>query len=118
MRFLVDENLPFSLIALLRHVGHDVLDVASSSLRGHPDDELWTVAHREQRILVTKDIDFPLRHLRPFPPGLVLVRVPDTFTGQQITELFAKLITAPDIQLADGSLVVLTPARVRTRRLE
>jgi predicted nuclease of predicted toxin-antitoxin system len=85
MRFLVDENLPFSLIRLLQESGHDVFDVAATSLRGSPDEVLWMLAAREKRVLIIKDLDFPFPQLRPHPLGLILVRVPDTFTGPQIT---------------------------------
>ena len=41
MRFLVDENLPGEVTALLRDLGHDVFDVAASLCRGDTDQQLW-----------------------------------------------------------------------------
>ena len=54
MRFLIDENLPYSLIRFLQDSGHDVLDIAASPLRGSPDEKLWKLAAREKRVLVTR----------------------------------------------------------------
>ena len=87
MRFLVDENLPSSLIQFLKKSGHDVQAVASSRLRGSPDEKLWKIAARQKRVLVSRDLDFPIMNIRPYPAGLILIRVPDTFTAVQITRL-------------------------------
>ncbi|MFI5304890.1 MAG: DUF5615 family PIN-like protein [Nitrospiria bacterium] len=59
MRCLVDENLPFSLIKLLRASQCEVLDVAAGQLRGSSDENLWKLAAAEKRVLITKDLDFP-----------------------------------------------------------
>ncbi len=118
MRFLIDENLPFSLIRLLQESGHDVFDVAATSLQGSPDEKLWKVAAREKRILVTKDLDFPLPQIRPYPPGLVLVRVPDTFTGPQITRVFYNALKKVKPESFEGHITVVTPGKIRVRKLE
>lgn len=118
MRFLVDENLPYSLIRLLRKSGHGVLDVAAGSHRGSPDELLWKLAAREERILVTKDLDFPFPQIRPYPLGLVLIRVPDIFTGDQITRMFSKVLRATRVKSLEGRITVIAPGRVRVRPLE
>lgn len=82
MRCLVDENLPFSLIKLLRASQCEVLDVSAGHLRGSSDENLWKLAASENRVLITKDLDFPLPHIHPYPAGLVLIRVPDIWTGE------------------------------------
>lgn len=117
MRFLVDENLPFSLVQLLQESGHDIFDVVASPLRGSPDEQLWKLAAREQRILVTKDLDFPLPQIRPYPPGLVLIRVPDTFTGEQITRLVANALRTTKLKDLEGHITVIAPGQIRMRRL-
>lgn len=118
MRFLVDENLPFSLIRLLQDSGHDVLDIAASPLRGSADENLWRSAAREKRILITKDLDFPLPRSRPYPPGLILIRVPDIFTGDQITRTFSKAIKTTTLKNLEGHITVVAPGRIRVRQLE
>ena len=67
MRFLIDENLPYSLIRSLQESGHDVFDTAASPLQGSPDERLWKFAAREKRVLVTKDLDFPFPQISPLP---------------------------------------------------
>ena len=114
MRFLVDENLPVELARVLVDRGHDVTYVPDSSLRASPDTELWSVAASEERILVTKDLDFPL-NIRPEPPGLVIVRVPPRWNRLQIARLFADRM--PDEDQLAGRITVISPAGVRSRTL-
>jgi predicted nuclease of predicted toxin-antitoxin system len=59
LRFLVDENLPGAVAELLRADGHDVLAVAPSAFRSADDTELWALAARERRVVVTRDLGFP-----------------------------------------------------------
>lgn len=118
MRFLVDENLPFSLIRLLQDIGHDIHDAGASSSRGSTDEQLWKFAAREQRIIVTRDLDFPLPKVRPYPLGLVLIRVPDTFTGKQITRLFSNFIKTSNLKNLEANITVIAPGRVRIRKMD
>ena len=117
VRFLVDENLPLSLVRFLRESGHHVLDVAASPIRGSSDEQLWKRAAREEHILVTRDLDFPFPKIRPYPSGLIIVRVPDTFTGEQITRIFSEAIKRMQPEDLEGSVTVITPGRIRIRKM-
>jgi predicted nuclease of predicted toxin-antitoxin system len=57
MRLKLDENLPAALVEKLSGLGHDVDTVLAEDLRGHPDRDIWEAAQREQRFLVTQDLD-------------------------------------------------------------
>jgi predicted nuclease of predicted toxin-antitoxin system len=74
LRFLIDESLPSDLAADLVTAGHEVLEVADSEHRGEGDSVIWRVAIAEDRILVARDLDFPLPKALGRPPGLVVVR--------------------------------------------
>ena len=58
MRILADENIPNLTVSELRTLGHDVLDIRGTPRPGMFDDELWSFAQAEQRILVTTDKGF------------------------------------------------------------
>ncbi len=59
--FLVDECLPAEVTRAFRGRGLDVVDLVERGLRGISDDAVWALAGKEGRILVTRDLDFPLR---------------------------------------------------------
>lgn len=77
MKFKLDENLSPSLAALFATVGHDVHSVAQEALGGRPDLHVINVCNREQRALVTLDLDFS--NIVAYPPvdypGIVVFRL-------------------------------------------
>ena len=70
MRFLIDENLPYSLIRFLQDSGHDVLDIAASPLRGSPDEKLWKLAARENASWLPRIWISPFRRFAPIRQDL------------------------------------------------
>lgn len=59
MRIKLDENLPARLLSVLRRHGYDVDTVAEEHLTGHPDAKIWETARKENRFLITQDLNFP-----------------------------------------------------------
>jgi predicted nuclease of predicted toxin-antitoxin system len=58
LRLKLDENLPASAGPRLAALGFDVDTVLSEKLGGRDDATVWVAAQREQRFLVTQDLDF------------------------------------------------------------
>jgi predicted nuclease of predicted toxin-antitoxin system len=57
-RYLVDENLGEGTAQLLQAWGCNVKGVWELSLTGHPDENVWRVAQKDKRVLLTHDDDF------------------------------------------------------------
>ena len=115
MRFLVDENLPAEVAEWLRDDGHDVLDVAASPRRGQSDAELWKCAAEETRIIVTRDLDYPLRGQDSLPPGLILVRSAPRMQVSDLMALIQNGLTTAGLDNLTGRVTVIEPGRVRQR---
>jgi len=115
--FLVDENLPFSIAEYLKSHMHNVLDVADSAFRGSSDKTLWTKAAEEGRIIITRDLDFPIPGLKPFPYGVILLRVPYDFTARQIAEIFKKSFPEIELDKFKDKVAVISPGRIRISSL-
>jgi len=77
MRYLTNENIPPSVVHLLRGAGHDVLS-ALESMAGRSDVDVLAQATSENRVLVTFDKDFGElafgSHL-PASSGVILFRM-------------------------------------------
>lgn len=77
MKAKLDENLPESLLAELRKLGHDVDNVRQEGLFGRPDADVWQAAQNAQRFFITQDLDFS--DIRQYAPGthhgLLLIRL-------------------------------------------
>src|SRR5512135_2489606 len=117
MRFLVDENLPSELHELLTSSGHDSLYISTSRYRSSSDEALWALAVEDQRVIVTRDLDFPLRSQQRDIPGLVLIRVPDTYVAGQIATVMRAFMETMDLEHLLGRVTVVSPGRSRSRPL-
>jgi predicted nuclease of predicted toxin-antitoxin system len=117
MLFLIDENLPRSLTQVFLERGHDAVHAVEIGLRGAPDRAIWDRAAAEGRILITRDLDFPLAAV-PRPQGLVLLRLPDSFGRKQIRAIMEEFAETEDFETMPGRITVLSPGRVRTRILD
>jgi len=117
VKIKVDENLPSRLVVALRALGHDVETVAAEGLVGRPDAEVWLAAGREERFLITQDLDFSdSRRYRPGThPGLLLVRLRTPGAVALATKVMGALKTTPIESLA-GCFTVLTDSKVRIKR--
>jgi predicted nuclease of predicted toxin-antitoxin system len=117
MRIKLDENLPLSLKAVLTSLAHDVHTVADENLTGKDDRTIWGATQRDERILITQDLDFS--DLRLFVPGkhygtlLVRLRSPDLENlRQRISEIFRK----EDVSSWKGCFIVATERKIRILR--
>lgn len=117
MRLKLDENLPRSAVPRLTALGLDVDTVLDESLGGQSDDAVWVAAQREQRFLVTQDLDFS--DARQFVPGahagVLIVRLPDSEQWRVADHLVA-WFSSPDSGTWAECLVVATLHKVRVSR--
>jgi Domain of unknown function (DUF5615) len=76
-RLLVDESLGIAVTEVIREVGWNVVDVSEVGLTGHPDENVFAYALREDRILLTHDVDFLDDKKFPFDsnrnPGVIVL---------------------------------------------
>src|SRR6266508_915484 len=77
-RVLIDEDLPRSLVRVLREAGTHAEDVRDVGLRGRPDDEVLRYAASHDLALLTADLGFG--NILRFPlgshAGVVVARLP------------------------------------------
>lgn len=117
MHWLVDENIPKGVVAWLRERGDDVLDVADSACAGTADQDLWVLAGRSGRLVITRDLGFLWPPVAPSPPGIVIVRVPDHWRGKAITAVVRRSLDPLRPEALVGHVTVVAPGQVRQRPL-
>jgi predicted nuclease of predicted toxin-antitoxin system len=116
MRWLADECVAASLVALLRADGHDVLYVAEAAA-GLGDADVIALALREQRLLLTEDKDFGdlvFRRERAVP-GVVLMRIDADNARLKAARLSAVIDRYGEGLF--GRYMVIEEGRFRSRRL-
>jgi predicted nuclease of predicted toxin-antitoxin system len=80
LRFIVDTQLPPSLAIFLKRRGFEathVVEYPSGALT--PDNEIISIAKKENRIIISKDIDFfDYYLLKSYPPAILLLQLGNT----------------------------------------
>ena len=116
MKLKLDENLSRYLKPALEQLGNDVTTAAEENLLSRPDIEIASAACRENRILLTLDIEFA--DLRKYPPGshpgIILFR-PISLGPLSVNAFISNFSKEMDFSKFCGCVVVVDPARVRVR---
>ncbi|NBB78262.1 MAG: hypothetical protein GVY36_02280 [Verrucomicrobia bacterium] len=72
MNFLIDVQLPGTLVRWLNERGHDALHALDLGLGQADDRKIWEIAAREKQIVISKDEDFFILATRPEDMGSLL----------------------------------------------
>ena len=99
MHVKIDEDLPKSVVDLLRAEGYQATSVREQGLQGMKDSALWQVVQQEGCFFVTADKGFG--DVRLYPPGThhgILLLRPDVESIASYTELLRSVISAVRLQ--------------------
>lgn len=116
MKFKLDENLPQSLAEMFAAAGHDAHSVVQQALGGQSDARVIEVCSREQRALVTLDLDFS--NILAYPPakfaGIIVLRLADQahVTVEAAIRRALELLSEEPIT---GTLWIVEDRRIRVR---
>ncbi len=119
MRSLVNNALSPALAERLEAAGHDAAHVRDYGLQAASDEEIFDHAQQEQRVVVSADTDFGtlLALRRERSPSVVLFRHGTQRRPEQQSEMLLANLGTIERDLADGSIVVVEPDRIRVRGL-
>lgn len=118
MRFLVDMPLSPRIAQWLREMGHDAAHLREEHLEQLPDIDVFRKAILENRILVTRDLDFSeiVALSGHADASVVIIRIFNP-TFDRILVGLARVIEECATSLAEGAVVTIEESRYRVRRL-
>jgi predicted nuclease of predicted toxin-antitoxin system len=118
MKFLIDMPLSPQLAIWLNHQGHDAVHALNAGLDRASDRTILDYARKEQRIVITADLDYPrlLVLERTEGAGLILFRGGNYSEQESVVRLKRALETIPHSELPN-SIVVIEKGRIRRRNL-
>lgn len=89
MKFLIDANLSFKLAKFLIHKGYDVIHTDNLPNKERTtDQEIRRFAKVQNRIIITKDIDFLDSHLITGNPSKLLLITTGNIVNKKLIHLF------------------------------
>lgn len=117
MKFLVDENVGFSVIDYLRRQRFDVKSV-SELFPSRDDIYILETAFKEERILVTNDKDFGylIFKIKLPPPAIILFRFKDESPDEKIFAIQNVLNLPPE--KIRNHFIVVGEKKIRIRPLQ
>jgi predicted nuclease of predicted toxin-antitoxin system len=120
MKFKLDENFGKRTQQLFRMTGHDVQTVREERLQGSPDRSICDHCCREQRCLVTLELDFA--DVIRFPPnqttGIAVIRVPKNPSLPLLESLIRQFLNALNTTSVNQQLWIIEVGRIRVHQSE
>ena len=118
MRFLADMGISMSTVEALRQEGHEVVHLREEGLQRLPDPAILEKARREERAVLTFDLDFGdlLAIGGQKYPSVIIFRLRNESPPTVTMALFQALADERHT-LADGAIIIVEDARYRIRRL-
>ncbi|MCH7225612.1 DUF5615 family PIN-like protein [Haloferula sp. A504] len=116
MKFKIDENISASAKSLLLERGHDCHPVYDEGIEGGADDDLINICLREQRHLITLDLDSAdiIRYAPIDYHGVIVLRLTRQDAFHVIDRLGEALSEIEELSLR-GHLVIVDDRRIRFR---
>jgi predicted nuclease of predicted toxin-antitoxin system len=120
MRFLLDENISPQTEKLLKSWGYDASSIAEKDIRGVVDLEVIRVAKKEERIIVTQDLDFGRLYyfLMKASVGIIVIRQKRIQTVEVVNQALKRLFEFVrkeniDEKIMTRSLTVISEKKIR-----
>ena len=118
LKFLADMGISLSTVRALRIAGHDAAHLYERGLDRLADSAVLDLARREDRVVLTFDLDFgDLLALGLLDsPSVVIFRLSDE-TPASVNPKLAEVLERCEAPLTGGAVVVVEDTRYRVRAL-
>jgi predicted nuclease of predicted toxin-antitoxin system len=117
MNVLLDMPVSRSLLGVLEAHGHEGVRAHEIVLDHAADREVLAVARRENRVVITADLDFPrlLALSSAEGPGLILFRG-GNYSDAEMRDLLDRVLTEVPTEILETSICVVDRKRIRYTR--
>lgn len=119
IRFKLDENLPRDALRPFRSHGLDAESVWGENLGGTTDASIIKACAREERVLVTQDLDFSDITLlyNSQVPGIIVLRLKDQ-SSRIVISVLERLLVYLQTHDVIGKLLIVSEKKIRIRQKE
>ena len=115
MKLKLDENLGHRTLTILQRAGHDVTTVSQQNISGISDPDLIDLCTKENRGLVTLDLDFanPLQFKPSRHAGIAVLRLPSPLSYTHLLSAIMTLAGALETEQLQAKLWIVEIGRIR-----
>jgi predicted nuclease of predicted toxin-antitoxin system len=115
MKFKLDENFGSRSSHLFAAAGYDAQTVRQEELSGASDLTIFEVCQRENRCLVTLDLDFAdvVRFPAGNTSGIAVLRLPKSASLRLLEKMVSDLLSVLRTSPITGQLWIVEAARIR-----
>ena len=118
MKFLADMGISPATVAWLNQQGHDAKHLTEEKLHKLPDREIFEKAHKENRIVLTTDLDFgEIAVSTPSATVSVIIFRQENRTPAAINQYLEKVINTAMTELEKGAIIIVQEGRFRIRHI-
>jgi predicted nuclease of predicted toxin-antitoxin system len=113
--FLLDENIPYSLIAFLEKRGFKADHVRKLGKAGIRNGEVYQLACELRAWIVTRDKDFRsyTKFISYDVPGVIVIESESELTRQQVVNVFDRFLAAFENRLSSKCLIVIEDEEIK-----
>lgn len=118
MKFILDENLPPSLVEKLKSIGYESYHVNEVGYSNTADSKIAALAKRENAVILTHDTDFGtiMALNEDDKPSIILFRW-QTISVNSLFLFLEEYLPQLEIDLEKGSFIVVDDNKIRVRTL-
>jgi len=115
MKFIVDAQLPKALCLFLAKEGHDCIHTLEMSRKNRSsDEEINELSIKEQRILISKDVDFYNRYLVKVEPYKLIYLTTGNISNNKLMEIIRKNLERILEEISSNQVVEITRTSIIT----
>ncbi|MCL4456334.1 MAG: DUF5615 family PIN-like protein [Nitrospirae bacterium] len=118
LKFIADIHISPLTVKALQNKGYDVVRITDKLSATASDKEIIQLAHKEQAVIITQDLDFSaiIAQSGLNGPSVISLRV-DNAKPDKVSRLLISVLPLIEIELAEGSIVSIDEKEYRVRRL-
>lgn len=118
MKFLADMGISPATVAWLKQQGHNAKHLAEEKLHKLSDHEIFDKADRENRIVLTTDLDFGEIAVSTTSAKIsVIIFRQEDRTPLSVNQHLKKVINTAKAELEKGAIIIVQEGRIRIRHL-
>lgn len=114
MKFLADMGISLKTVTFLNSPGYDAVHLHNQSLERLPDPDILEKARREERVLLTLDLDFSelVAVSKAKLPSVIIFRL-HNMHPDRVNSYLREIITQHHNILEQGAIVSVTEGQIR-----